>query len=55
MPVFDTERQIYNVWMVDANGDNLRLVVENAQLAGAERRRHTVGIPALAALTTAGL
>ena len=30
VPVFDAERQIYNVWMVDANGGNLRLVVENA-------------------------
>ena len=30
VPVFDTERQIYNVWLVDANGANLRRVVENA-------------------------
>lgn len=30
VPVFDTERQIYNVWLVDANGSNLRKVVENA-------------------------
>ena len=30
VPVFDTERQIYNIWVVDANGNNLRRVVENA-------------------------
>mgnify|MGYP000993842710 FL=1 len=30
VPVFDPERQIYNVWLVDANGSNLRRVVENA-------------------------
>jgi uncharacterized protein YraI len=30
VPVFDTERQIYSVWLVDANGTNLRRVVENA-------------------------
>ena len=30
VPVFDTDRQIYNVWLVDANGSNLRRVVENA-------------------------
>ncbi len=30
VPVFDTERQIYNVWLVDANGSNLRKMVENA-------------------------
>jgi Tol biopolymer transport system component len=30
VPVFDTERQIYNIWLVDANGSNLRRVVENA-------------------------
>jgi Tol biopolymer transport system component len=28
--VFDPNEQIYNIWMVDANGENLRLVVSNA-------------------------
>jgi TolB protein len=30
VPVFDTDRQRYNVWLLDATGTNLRLVVENA-------------------------
>jgi Tol biopolymer transport system component len=30
VPVFDPDKQIYNVWLLDANGRNLRLVVENA-------------------------
>jgi uncharacterized protein YraI len=30
VPVFDPDKQVYNIWMVDANGENLRLVVSNA-------------------------
>lgn len=30
VPVFDASQGIYNIWMVDANGANLRLVVTNA-------------------------
>ena len=30
VPVFDADAGIYNIWMVDANGENLRLVVSNA-------------------------
>lgn len=30
VPVFDTNAGIYNIWIVDADGNNLRLVVSNA-------------------------
>ncbi len=30
VPVFDSEQQIYNIWLVDATGANWRLVVANA-------------------------
>jgi Tol biopolymer transport system component len=30
VPVFDPDKQVYNIWLLEANGSSLRLVVENA-------------------------